>query len=69
MSDSKLAIPSKENLLANTASGWLMLAVLLAMFLVGILLMRVPFIGVPFVLLAVFFSVGFWFSNQTSPPC
>jgi regulator of protease activity HflC (stomatin/prohibitin superfamily) len=59
MSDSKLAIPSKENLLANTASGWLMLAVLLAMFLVGILLMRVPFIGVPFVLLAVFFSVGF----------
>jgi regulator of protease activity HflC (stomatin/prohibitin superfamily) len=59
MSDSKLAIPSKENPLANTASGWLMLVVLLAMFLVGILLMRVPFIGVPLVVLAVFFSVGF----------
>jgi regulator of protease activity HflC (stomatin/prohibitin superfamily) len=59
MSDSKLAIPSKENPLANTASGWLMLVVLLAMFLVGIFLMRVPFIGVPLVVLAVFFSVGF----------
>lgn len=59
MSDSKLAIPSKENLLANTTSGWLMLVVLLAMFLAGIVLMRVPFIGVPLVVLAVFLSVGF----------
>lgn len=59
MSDSKLAIPSKENLLANTTSGWLMLVVLLLMFLAGIVLMRVPFIGVPLVVLAVFCSVGF----------
>ncbi len=59
MSDSKLAIPSKENLLTNTTSGWLMLVVLLLMFLAGIVLMRVPFLGVPFIVLAVFGSVGF----------
>lgn len=59
MSDSKLAIPSKENMLESTTSGWLMLGVLLLTFLAGIVLMRVPFIGVPLVVLAVFLSVGF----------
>jgi hypothetical protein len=59
MSDSKLAIPSKENLLENTISGWVMLVVLLVMFLGGIVMMRVPLIGAPLVVLAVFLSVGF----------
>jgi regulator of protease activity HflC (stomatin/prohibitin superfamily) len=59
MSDAKLALPSKENLIENTVSGWLMLAVLLAMFVVGIVLVRIPIVGVPIIVLAVFLSVGF----------
>ncbi len=59
MSDSKLAIPSKEKLLANTTSGWLMLVVLLLTFLVGVVLMRLPIVGAPLIVLAVFCSVGF----------
>jgi regulator of protease activity HflC (stomatin/prohibitin superfamily) len=59
MSDSKLAIPSKENLLANTTSGWLMLFVLVLLFVAGIALMIRPIIGVPLVVLSVFLSVGF----------
>jgi regulator of protease activity HflC (stomatin/prohibitin superfamily) len=59
MSDSKLAIPSKENLLGNTTSGWLMLFVLVALFVAGIALMIRPLLGVPLVVLAVFLSVGF----------
>lgn len=59
MSDSKLAIPSKENLLANTNSGWLMLFVLVLLFVAGIALMIRPIIGVPLVVLSVFLSVGF----------
>lgn len=59
MSDSKLAIPSKENPLASTTSGWLMLGVLLLLFVLGIALMIRPIIGAPLITLAVFFSVGF----------
>ncbi len=59
MSEAKLALPSKENLISNTASGWLMLAVLLVMFVAGILLVRIPIVGVPIIVLAVFLSVGF----------
>lgn len=59
MSDSKLAIPSKENLLDNTTSGWLMLFVLVLLFVAGIALMIRPIIGVPLVVLSVFLSVGF----------
>jgi regulator of protease activity HflC (stomatin/prohibitin superfamily) len=59
MSDSKLAIPSKENLLGNTTSGWLMLFVLVALFVAGIALMIRPLLGVPLVVLSVFLSVGF----------
>ena len=59
MSEAKLALPSKENLMSNTASGWLMLAVLLVMFVAGILLVRIPIVGVPIIVLAVFLSVGF----------
>ena len=59
MSDSKLAIPSKENLLDNTTSGWLMLFVLVLLFVAGIALMIRPIFGVPLVVLSVFLSVGF----------
>jgi regulator of protease activity HflC (stomatin/prohibitin superfamily) len=59
MSDAKLALPSKENLIENTISGWLMLGVLLAMFVIGIFLTLRPIIGVPLVVLAVFLSIGF----------
>lgn len=59
MSEAKLALPSKENLISNTTSGWLMLAVLLVMFVAGILLVRIPIVGVPIIVLAVFLTVGF----------
>lgn len=59
MSDAKLALPSKENPIENTLSGWLMLAALLAMFVVGIVLVRIPIVGVPLIVLAVFLAVGF----------
>jgi len=59
MSDSKLAIPSKENLLTTTTSGWVMLGVLALVFILGIVLMMRPIIGAPLIVLAVFFSVGF----------
>ena len=58
MSEAKLALPSKENLIDNTISGWLMLVVLIAMFVVGIAL-AVRIVGVPIIILAVFLSVGF----------
>jgi regulator of protease activity HflC (stomatin/prohibitin superfamily) len=59
MSDSKLAIPSKENLLTNTTSGWLMLGVLAVVFVIGILGLARPIIGAPLIVIAVFLSVGF----------
>ena len=59
MSDSKLAIPSKENLLTNTTSGMVMLVVLTLVFVAGVALMVRPIIGVPLVVAAVFLSVGF----------
>lgn len=60
MSDAKLALPSKENHVANTISGWLMLVVILALFLVGILLsIRIPIVGVPIIVIAVFLTIGF----------
>jgi regulator of protease activity HflC (stomatin/prohibitin superfamily) len=59
MSDSKLALPSKENLLTNTMSGWLMLAVLIALLLAGVLLTLRPFVGVPLIVLAIFCMSGF----------
>ena len=59
MSDAKLAVPSKEVPLENTASGWLMLFVLLGLIVAGLFLVRIPFIGVPVIVLAVFLSIGF----------
>lgn len=60
MSDAKLALPSKEVPIENAASGWLMLAVVLAMFVAGLLLtLRLPIIGVPIIVLAAIFTVGF----------
>jgi regulator of protease activity HflC (stomatin/prohibitin superfamily) len=59
MSEAKLALPSKENLISNTTSGWLMLVVLLVMFVAGIVLVRIPIVGVPLIVLAVFLSIGF----------
>lgn len=59
MSDAKLAMPSKEIPLERTVSGWLMLFVLLGLFVAGLFLVRIPFIGVPMIVLAVFLSIGF----------
>jgi regulator of protease activity HflC (stomatin/prohibitin superfamily) len=59
MSEAKLAIPSKENHVTNTTSGWVMLGLLLLMFIAGILLVRIPIIGVPLIVLAVFLAIGF----------
>ena len=59
MSDAKLAIPSKEISLERTVSGWLMLFVLLGLFVAGLFLVRIPIIGAPIIVLAVFLSIGF----------
>lgn len=59
MSEAKLALPSKENLISNTLSGWLMLAALAALLILGILLVRIPIVGVPIIVVAVFLMVGF----------
>ncbi|MEQ1867569.1 MAG: SPFH domain-containing protein [Micropepsaceae bacterium] len=60
MSDAQLALPSKEHQVANTTSGWLMLAVLLAMALAGIALAGLrPILGVPILVLTVIMSIGF----------
>jgi regulator of protease activity HflC (stomatin/prohibitin superfamily) len=59
MSEAKLALPSKENLISNTLSGWLMLAALVTLLIVGILLVRIPIVGVPIIVVAVFLMVGF----------
>jgi regulator of protease activity HflC (stomatin/prohibitin superfamily) len=58
MSEAKLALPSKE-IPVNTTSGWMMLAVLIALLIVGVVLVRLPIIGVPIILLSVFLMVGF----------
>jgi regulator of protease activity HflC (stomatin/prohibitin superfamily) len=52
-------MPSKEVLLENTLSGWLMLVVLIGMFAAGLFLVRVPIIGAPIIVLAVVLSIGF----------
>lgn len=59
MSEAKLALPSKENLISNTLSGWLMLAALAALLILGILLVRIPIVGVPIIVVTVFLMVGF----------
>ncbi len=59
MSDSKLAIPSKENHLADTVSGWLMLVVVIALFLLGLFMVRIPIVGVPIMVVSVFLLIGF----------
>jgi len=59
MSDAKLTLPSKEVNIANTVSGWVMLAAILALFAVGILLTRIPIVGVPIIVLAVVLAIGF----------
>ncbi|MBL8780826.1 MAG: hypothetical protein JNL06_07755, partial [Alphaproteobacteria bacterium] len=56
MSEAKLALPSKENPVTTT-SGWLMLVLLLAMLVVGVVLVRMPIIGVPIILLSVFLMI------------
>jgi regulator of protease activity HflC (stomatin/prohibitin superfamily) len=58
MSEAKLALPSKETAV-NTTSGWMMLAVLIALLVVGVVLVRLPIIGVPIIVLAVFLMIGF----------
>lgn len=58
MSEAKLALPSKETSV-NTTSGWVMLAVLIALLVVGVVLVRLPIIGVPIIVLAVFLMIGF----------
>ena len=46
MSDAKLALPSKEVPIASPTSGWLMAAVVLFLFVIGILgVIRLPLIG------------------------
>jgi regulator of protease activity HflC (stomatin/prohibitin superfamily) len=59
MSDSKLALPSKENLITNAISGWLMLGVLVLLLLAGVALTVRPFLGVPIIVLTVFCMSGF----------
>jgi regulator of protease activity HflC (stomatin/prohibitin superfamily) len=59
MSEAKLSQPSKENLMANPISGWLMLFAILALLAIGALLLRVPIVGAPIVVVAVFFMTGF----------
>src|SRR5262245_38348331 len=58
MSEAKLALPSHERPSAST-SGWLMLFALLALLVVGIVLVRIPIVGVPMIVLAVFGMIGF----------
>jgi regulator of protease activity HflC (stomatin/prohibitin superfamily) len=58
MSEAKLALPSKETSV-NTTSGWLMLVVLIALLVAGVVLVRLPIIGVPIIVLAVFLMIGF----------
>lgn len=59
MSDSKLALPSKENLITNAISGWLMLGVLVLLLLAGVALTVRPLLGVPIIVLTVFCMSGF----------
>ena len=59
MSEAKLSQPSKENLMANPISGWLMLFAILGLLAIGALLLRVPIVGAPIVAVAVFFMTGF----------
>ncbi len=59
MPDTKLALPSKENLIASPMSGWLMLGVTLALFLVGLALVTRPVLGVPLIVISAILSIGF----------
>jgi len=60
MSDAKLAIASKEVVVTNTVSGWLMLVVVVTLAVIGILLaIRIPLVGVPLLLITAFLSIGF----------
>ena len=45
--------------MANPISGWLMLFAILALLAIGALLLRVPIVGAPIVVVAVFFMTGF----------
>jgi regulator of protease activity HflC (stomatin/prohibitin superfamily) len=58
MSDAKLALPSKE-VVSNTVSGWLMLAVIVGLVVVGALLFRVPILAGLLILIALVLAVGF----------
>ena len=59
MTDTKLALPSKENLIANPASGWMMLLITLALFLAGLALVSRPVLGVPLIVISAILSIGF----------
>ncbi|MDZ4738329.1 MAG: SPFH domain-containing protein [Alphaproteobacteria bacterium] len=59
MTDTKLALPSKENLIANPASGWMMLLITLALFLAGLALVSRPVLGVPLIVISGILSIGF----------
>jgi len=59
MSDAKLALPSKEHRIESPMSGWFMLGLTIVLFLVGIVVVRLPIVGVPIIVAAVFMSIGF----------
>jgi regulator of protease activity HflC (stomatin/prohibitin superfamily) len=58
MSDAKLALPSKE-VISSTVSGWLMLAVILGLLLLGALTIKTPLVGGVLIALAAILAIGF----------
>jgi regulator of protease activity HflC (stomatin/prohibitin superfamily) len=58
MSDAKLALPSKE-VVVKTLSGWLMLAVIVGLVILGALLIKTPLIGGTLIAIAVILAIGF----------
>ena len=59
MSDAKLALPSKEQLIASPSSGWGMLTLVVVLFIVGLVMIRIPVIGAPILVIAAVMSIGF----------
>lgn len=60
MSQTKPGQPSRESLITEPASGWLMLVIALALIPLGVLLTEgVPFLGVPVIIAAILIISGF----------
>jgi len=59
MSDAKLALPSKEQLIASPPSGWGMLTLVVVLFIAGLVMIRIPVIGAPILVIAAVMSIGF----------